>query len=265
MSANGPSQAPVGTQYQCHHTTHPEDRYHTCPHPYHSPFSEVHLPPLLFRMDAPIDEDLPQLNPLVENGQVAHDHEGKEIRAFPFLPRYITSNPSGWLLEYWMRTDLRLTYRDIRARMSASARLKPAENALNMRRERDARRPLHLSCWTYRRGAVGRMTKIDIERVEHWSLDQIRYNTTMDIVYADGGDGEAFQLADRALASADPMTYPLDYFLDMGRGEMPSERILAAQGIFFRLSERARELGLASWRFLPEGEYPDSFRYNTGR
>ncbi|KAB8078397.1 hypothetical protein BDV29DRAFT_166297 [Aspergillus leporis] len=164
-----------------------------------------------------------------------------------------------------MRTDPRLTYRDIRARMSAPAHLKPAENALNMRRERDARRPLHLSCWTYRRGAPGRMTKIDIERVEHWSFDQIRYNTTMDIVYADGGRGQAFQLADRAFADAVSTTYPLDYFLNMGRGEMPSDRILAAQGLFFRLSERARALGLTSWRLLPDTEHPESFRYNTGR
>ncbi|KAE8142229.1 hypothetical protein BDV38DRAFT_278402 [Aspergillus pseudotamarii] len=244
-------------------TSPPTDRYHTCPHPHHFPYSEVNLPPILFRMDSPIRQDLPDLSPLRENGQVVRDHEGKEIWDFPFLPRYVTNNPPGWLLEYWMRTDPRLTYRDIRVRMTAPLHLRPNENALNMRRERDARRPLRLSCWTYRRGAPGRLNKIDVERVERWSVDQIRYNTTMDVVYADGGG--PVHLADRALAAHTPATYPLDYFLDQGRAEIPSERIRAAQSVFFRLSERAKQLGFASWRQLPAHEWPDTFRYNISR
>ncbi|GMG52351.1 unnamed protein product [Aspergillus oryzae var. brunneus] len=243
-------------------TTPPTDRFHTCPHPHHTPYSEINLPPILFRMDAPIGQDLPDLSPLRENGQVARDHEDKEIWDFPFLPRYITSSPPGWLLEYWMRTDPRLTYRDIRVRMAGPLHLRPHENALNMRRERDARRPLRLSCWTYRRGTPGRLNKIDVERVERWSIDQIRYNTTMDVVYADGGP---VRLEDRALAAHTPATYPLDYFLNQGRTEIPSERIRVAQSVFFRLSERAKQLGLGSWRQLPDNEWPDTFRYNISR
>ncbi|KAB8270223.1 hypothetical protein BDV30DRAFT_215469 [Aspergillus minisclerotigenes] len=243
-------------------TTPPTDRFHTCPHPHHTPYSEINLPPVLFRMDAPIGQDLPDLSPLRENGQVARDHEDKEIWDFPFLPRYITSSPPGWLLEYWMRTDPRLTYRDIRVRMAGPLHLRPHENALNMRRERDARRPLRLSCWTYRRGTPGRLNKIDVERVERWSIDQIRYNTTMDVVYADGGP---VRLEDRALAAHTPATYPLDYFLNQGRTEIPSERIRVAQSVFFRLSERAKQLGLGSWRQLPDNEWPDTFRYNISR
>lgn len=215
-------------------------------------------------MDAPIEQDLPEVPVLVENDEIALDHEGKPIRDFPFLPRYITCSPVGWLLEYWMRSDNRLAYRDIRARMACPVRLKPAENALNMRRERDARRPLHLSCWTNRRGTPGRINKIDIERVELWSIDQVRFNTTMNIVYADSGGGAPLCLADRALASHNPTNYPLDFFLTQGRGETPSGRVGAAQNVFFRLSERANELGLGSWKELPE-EWPDSFRYNVNR
>ncbi|KAE8354314.1 hypothetical protein BDV28DRAFT_164329 [Aspergillus coremiiformis] len=250
---------------QCQHTTPPKDRFHTCTHPYHSRYSELNLPPLLFRMDAPTEQDLPDLNYLVENGQVARDHEGKEIWDYHFLPRYITSNPTGWLLEFWMRTDPRLTYRDVRARMPAPAHLKPAENALNMRRERDARRPLRLSCWTSRRGTPGRINKIDVERVEHWSFDQIRYNTTMAIVYADGGRGQPLHLTDHALATCPPTCYPLDYFLNQGRTDVPSARILHALELFFNLSERAKKLGLESWRQLPDSEWPENFKYHHSR
>ncbi|KAE8383221.1 hypothetical protein BDV26DRAFT_287726 [Aspergillus bertholletiae] len=213
-------------------------------------------------MDSPIGQPLPGLSPLGENGQVVRDHEGKEILDFPFLPRYITTKPPGWLLEYWIRTDPRLTYRDICVRMVAPPHLRPTENALNMRRERDARHPLHLSCWTYRRGIPSRLNKVDVERVERWSVDQIRFNTTMDVVYT---DGVPVHLADRALESHTPSTYPLDYFLNQGRREVPSKRIIVAQSVFFRLSERAKELGLTSWRELPDNEWPVAFKHNISR
>lgn len=84
----------------------------------------------------------------------------------------------------------------------------------------------------------------------------------MDVVYADGGP---VRLEDRALAAHTPATYPLDYFLNQGRTEIPSERIRVAQSVFFRLSERAKQLGLGSWRQLPDNEWPDTFRYNISR
>ena len=56
-----------------------------------------------------------------------------------------------------MRTDRRLSYRDIKARMTAPMAEKPRENTLNMRREREARGPLALSCWTTKRGNIARV------------------------------------------------------------------------------------------------------------
>ncbi|KAE8150406.1 hypothetical protein BDV25DRAFT_112577 [Aspergillus avenaceus] len=248
--------------HSCLHDAPPEDRFHTCPHPYHSEYSEQNLPPLLFRMEPPVEPKLPELPYLLDKGEFVLDMEGREMRDFPFLPRYISCNPSGWLLEYWLRTDPRLTYKDIRGRMTAPAIMRPAENALNMRREREARRSLRLSCWNYRRGATGRLAKIDLERVENWSYDQIRFNTTMDITYTKSG--QPYQLKDKALSGdRTARTYPLDFFLDQGAIKTPSDRVRAAQSEFFRLSERAKQLGITSWRQLPDHEFPESFRYNT--
>lgn len=93
---------------QCHTETSlddaPPDKYHTCINSHHAVYSENNLP-LLFRLEAPRFEDLPPLSNLIENDQVVKAHDGRPIRAFPFLPRYISIRPAAWLLEYWMRTD----------------------------------------------------------------------------------------------------------------------------------------------------------------
>ncbi|KAF9890964.1 hypothetical protein FE257_005221 [Aspergillus nanangensis] len=247
----------------CNHTI-PPDQYHTCPHPHHDGYSQTNLPPLLFRLEPLPRENLPVISTLVENGRTVKDYDGVELRDFPFLPRYITSKPSGWLLEFWMRTDHRLTYRDIKARMVSPHHERPMENALNMRRERDVRNPLGLSCWTPRRGNHGRISRIDVERVERWSLDQITYNTTMDIEYrpdpADAHRMVPFRLRAKPLATApQPTYYPLDTFLDLPRPHVPSRRLMASLDTFHRLAERAVQLDLRHWRLLPDRDLPISW------
>lgn len=254
---------------QCHTDTSlddaPPDKYHTCINSHHAVYSENNLP-LLFRLEAPRFEDLPPLSNLIENDQVVKDHDGRPIRAFPFLPRYISIRPAAWLLEYWMRTDPRLTYRDIKARMVVPAAQRPRENTINMHRERQCRNPLALSCWTSHRHAVG---KVEVERVARWSLDQIRYNTTMDIEYGrDPGSGDqrtAVRLRSRTLAGGAPAYYPLDSFLDGGDVHVPSQRIGEALSLFWQLSERASRLRLGSWRLLPDEELPEAWRRGTQR
>lgn len=164
-----------------------------------------------------------------------------------------------------MRTDYRLTYKDIKARMTASPRELPLDNTLNMRREREARWPLALSCWTTRRGDIAR---VEVERVERWTNDQLAYNTTMLIEYSDTGpESSACQpnrlIAKQLLPTQEPPVYPLDTFLDDNSRDgfhRPSERITAAVGLFYRLSERAKELGLPSWHSLPVHELPPSWK-----
>ncbi|THC97285.1 hypothetical protein EYZ11_003233 [Aspergillus tanneri] len=252
--------------------TTPPVANHTCHHPYHSQYSESNLPPLLFRMDQPLNTQLGVLSNLIENGQEVTDHEGSAIRDFPFLPRYISSQPPTWLLEYWMRTDYRLTYRDIKARMTTPEDQKPTENALNMRREREVRAPLSLSCWTARRGRANRISRIDIERVEFWTIDQVKFNTTMEIEYRQTETElypVPFRLRAKSLASAPVATvyYPLDTFLEGDGSHAPSSRITVALDIFYELSERALARGMDSWRQLPAHDIPVSWKpySDTGR
>ncbi|GIK00462.1 hypothetical protein Aspvir_004487 [Aspergillus viridinutans] len=260
-----PIDAPELQQSTCHHDD-PPDRYHTCVNAHHAAYSENNLPPLLFRLEVPSFDDLPPLKNLVENGQVVKDRDGRPLRAFPFLPRYISIRPAAWLLEYWMRTDPRLTYRDIKARMVVPAAQLPRENSLNMRRERQCRTPLALSCWSSHRRTVG---KVEVERVARWSLDQIRYNTTMEIEYARGpGPGDqrtAMRLRSRTLAGGAPAYHPLGLFLDGEEVHVPSQRICEALSLFWQLSERASRLRLGSWRLLPADELPETWRRGTQR
>ncbi|RHZ44410.1 uncharacterized protein CDV56_102668 [Aspergillus thermomutatus] len=251
------------TQLTCHHDDTP-DRYHTCVNDYHAAYSENNLPPLLFRMETPAFDNLPPLRDLVENNRVVKDRDGRPIRDFPFLPRYISIRPAGWLLEYWMRTDQRLAYRDIKSRMAVPEAQRPRENSLNMRRERECRNPLALSCWTSHRSTVG---KVEVERVARWSLDQIKYNTTMEIEYRRGPDNRrtAVRLRSKTLAGGVPAYYPLDLFLDGGELHSPSQRVREALSLFWQLSERASRLQLGSWKLLPADELPEAWRRRAQR
>lgn len=243
----------------------PPDETHTCDHPYHSQYWDGHLPPLLFRLDPPIDREHGPVEDLEEDGEVVIGDDGAPIRDFPFLPRYISSNPPTWLLEFWMRTDSRLTYRDIKARMTAPRDEQPTENALNMRREREVRAPLGLSCWAARRGRTSRVSRIDLERMERWTYDQIHMNTTMEIEYrfTHGTAHPApFRLRSKSLAlePAPDVYYPLDTFLEDSDIHEPSERTITAMDTFFVISERARSRGLDSWRRLPASDIPVAWK-----
>lgn len=192
---------------------------------------------------------------LVENGKVVKDANGTPLRNFTFLPRYISVRPPGWLLEYWMRTDSRLIYRDIKARMTTSDL--PSDNVLNMRREREARSPLGLSCWATRRGTIAR---VEVERVERWTPDQIAYNTTMLVDYtepsSDGAKRVPLRPRAKTLIPAQPVYFPLDTFLENGRLHIPSRSIARATDLFYRLSEKALERQLDTWQQLDPRELP---------
>ncbi|KAI9041647.1 uncharacterized protein KD926_006545 [Aspergillus affinis] len=245
--------------------TTPPDETHTCDHPHHSPFWEGNLPPLLFRLDPPENREHGIITELEEDGAIVRDQKGASIRYFEFLPRYISNNPPTWLIEYWMRTDARLTYRDIKARMTAPRDQQPTENALNMRREREVRSPLGLSCWAARRGRTSRVARIDLERMESWTYDQVHLNTTMEIEYRfDKKVGQLVpcRLRSKSLTSDSETTayYPLNHFLNADGAHVPSDRTVTAMDTFFEVSERARAKGLDSWRRLPAEDIPVNWR-----
>ncbi|KAF3482403.1 uncharacterized protein GIQ15_05162 [Arthroderma uncinatum] len=242
------------------------DMLHTCYHPYHSAYSPAHLPPLLFRLDAPTEPPMPRIiRYLTKDGAISYVKESNAIKDFQFLLRYISVRVSGWLLEYWMRTDPRLTYRDIKARMTASPSDIPSDNALNMRREREARLPLGLSCWTTRRGEI---TRTEVERVERWSQPQISLNTTMEVEHATSARTNEMTpvcLLMRRLDGGKPQRYVLDTFMDGREGpHVPGLRITAAIQLLYQLQDFANVLDTKDWRYLP-GEYlPESWIRRTG-
>lgn len=179
------------------------------------------------------------------------------MRYFPFLPRYISNKAPAWLLEYWMRTDTRLTYRDIKGRMVKGGKPLPSDNALNMRRERDARTPLNLSCWTTRRGIV---TKAEVERVEKLSADQVACNTTMDIEY-DVVDGvtQPVALRPKSLKPAVSRLYPLDTFISFeAQPHIASDRLKESIEMLEHLQDVAITLHLDTddWKSLSSEYLP---------
>ncbi|EFW16474.1 hypothetical protein D8B26_005798 [Coccidioides posadasii str. Silveira] len=239
-----------GLNHRCHHDILP-DKFHTCSHPYHSSYNEGNLPLLLFRLEAPKESHSEPIGYLVENGKVVLDYQGNPVRNFPFLPRYISVKPSGWLVEFWMRSDTRLTYRDIKARMTAKNEELPSDNVLNMRRERDARKPLGLSCWTARRGGI---TKAELERVERLSSENVKYNTSLKVRF----DLQPAALESRSFdPNAMPQYYPLDIFLDHPNElHNAGHRLEDSIELLFRLQVLASDLGLNDWKDLPENELP---------
>jgi hypothetical protein len=165
-----------------------------------------------------------------------------------------------------MRSDRRLSYRDIKARMTAPREMLPTDNVLNMRREREARTPLGLSCWTARRGEV---TKAEVERVERWTMDQISYNTTMDIVYSDDSLCHANRLPiclhSKSVGLTNSVAYHLHTFIPDGKLHTPSPRLAAAIGLLYELQDAVIDAGVSSWRDLPPHCMPSSWRNRYNR
>jgi len=220
------------------------------------------LPPILFALEQKQIGHLSEVEELIENGAKVLDWEGKPIRDFAFLPRYISIDVPGWLLEYWSRTDSRLTYKDIRARMTASIlKERTSENTLNMRRERGARGPLTLSCWNRRRNPL---TRMEVGRVEHRSVDEISYNTTMKVLY--NSFGRPVGLRKRGLirtenglvyTTRNQPTYALNTFLKPGEtSHTLGPRLRETFSLYNRLAAKARELNCRSWQLLPADELP---------
>ncbi|PGH08598.1 hypothetical protein GX51_01118 [Blastomyces parvus] len=244
----------ASTVIHCQHSSPPAAN-HTCPTIETQNYSDENLPPLLFQLDPPTAPPTTPIPPLVENGQEVKDCSGEVIRDYPFLPRYISSEPLAWQLEYWMRLDSRLRYQDIKARMTVAKANLPSNNSLNMRRKREARTPLGLSCWTVRRETIART---EIELVEKLSREQVQLNTTMDVEYsdkpADGGAAVPIRLRARNLVGTPPACYPWDMFLVNHRFHVPSTRLAEALALHEQLLEMVANSNVNSWRELPPNQ-----------
>ncbi|KAL2003987.1 hypothetical protein VTN02DRAFT_1283 [Thermoascus thermophilus] len=73
---------------------------------------------------------------------------------------------------------------------------------------------------------------------------------------SDGAKRVPLRLRAKTLVPAQPVYFPLDTFLANGRRHIPSRRIARATDLFYRLSEKALERKLDSWRQLDPRELP---------
>lgn len=146
-----PRQAPVYNPFHTNGSTHwilpahvanpapVNDQFmNTSSHMYEM-FSEADLPPILFRLEPYTDRvrDYPVPMLYTPDRRPVVTARGDHLRYFQFLPRYISYQVPGWLLETWFRLDYRLQNADIVARIEcAPGQAETKYNALNMKRTR---------------------------------------------------------------------------------------------------------------------------------
>jgi hypothetical protein len=205
-------------------------------HPYEHHISSTNLAPILFQLEPGPNQfagvKVPRLADLA--GNVVVTDEGRELRFFSFLPRYIPYDISGVLLEFWFRLDPRLEPSDILDRMAIStkAKRKPKSNALNNRRAR-LRALINARSWF-----PGRKNPCEneVELLENLSMAQILYNTSMIV---SGGTLRVPRLQDNKIVDYIDSTLPLSHFLLSGPINAPSHRMLHTAGLRRRLQALA--------------------------
>lgn len=215
----------------------PDQWRFTTAHAYQQ-FSPVDLPDILFRSEPYRDlynnfqnqnTDIPV--PMMHDtatGQVIRNSRGVALRYFSFLPRFISNDVLGMLLEFWFRLDPRLEMNDVRSRMEKNgANSIPKNNTLNMRRVR-FRLMFGAESWGKCRSWP---VRTELALLDRMSSQQICFNTMMKV------DSQGRRLLKPSFAAdspdcAVPIGYfdaglPLDYFLSNLSDTVPSRKMMA--------------------------------------
>lgn len=212
-------------------------------------FTTADLPPVLFRIEPPSDINFGGSVPILctPDGRPVLTARNHSLRYFAFLPRYISQNISGALLEFWFRLDHRLETNDIIDRMEDNRGLPvPTSNVLNMRRQR-FREDMNLLAW---RPVRLYATKKDVDIVGELDELQICFNTIMKVDLHTGRlwkpsfpDSRCGPLANR---EAEFEYYDsglrLDHFLEDLITTVPSRRMLGIMALRRRCQDWAIEL-----------------------
>ncbi|ERF70085.1 hypothetical protein EPUS_00272 [Endocarpon pusillum Z07020] len=249
-------------------------------------WSLENLPEILFYLKLPKSEYEGQpIELLEEDGKVVRvGKDEKPLRAFPILPRHISVEVEGWLVEAWRRLDPRITYADILDRQTECPERmirKLDRNALSNRCTRECRKVL--GSWTsYDKRDIPHRT--DVEAIEKLSYQNILLNTILDVcpgrqdrlkrvrmvrktgddwgkLYAEPVEFDATDLHEK--------TFPLDHFIL--KSEVPldglhsmDDAMLASWELSLILQERARLHKQYSWATLPDRCKPVSWYDRTG-
>lgn len=246
---------------------------HTSPHTYENAFVGTDLPPILFRLepfrDDFIDIKVPTLCD-ASTGQPVVTNRGQTLRYFSFLPRYISWNVPGSLLEFWFRLDYRLEMNDIIMRIESGPswrpeRLQAARNAQQMKRNR-FRDELGLTAWSFSRTFPQRT---DVDSVGRASPEQVCFNTKMIV---DLPNKRLLKPMFRDLQCTRPFGFVdsdlnLDYYLSNLVNTVPSRRMIATIELRHRLQRLARVRGLGtdsgSWKRLSRADEPHWWNNKT--
>lgn len=236
-------------------------------HHIHWRFTERDLPSLLFRLEPPRDtfrignNDMP-VPILYEYGpnynRPVVTNRGATLRYFSFLPRYIQSDVSGALLEYWFRLDYRLEMNDILMRIETPPSGMVTSNTMNMRRNR-FRGNIGVNAWMDCRSFPPRH---DVNIVRQLTEHQICLNTCMEL------DGVGFLKPSFSDISCQPSSrvgylpalIPRDYFLRNLVSSIPTRRMVATMSLLKEAQDLAVALGHSTtcdnYRLLAERDAP---------
>ena len=194
------------------------------------------------------------------NAKVAPD--GKEYKAFPFLPSQISINPTNLQLQmYCDRYDPRVQERDLHIRMQPGGQKLLSANAMNQRRRR-FRNKWNIAPWV-------RQTEFPTQReclfVEQLSWSSIQYNTSLDVFFlhvdALGADIPIYLVVPIIPGVTTTETYlPLGTFLANGQLHTPTERFMKVVEEIERLQAEAIEHGYAHWCLMPSRLKPSEWR-----
>ena len=250
------------------------DALKTSSFPHDNEWSEDNLPDILFYIKPPKSEYEGQaVGLLKENGEVVKvGKQQKPLRDFPILPRHISLEVPGWLIEAWRRIDPRITYPDILDRQTADHKLglkKLEKNALQNHCRRECR--MVLGMWTnYERREVPHRT--DVEAIESLSYQNIMLNTILNVcpgrqdrltkvrLTRRSQDGCGKYYAEPCEVNATNLyetTFPIDHFVL--KSAVPTEGLhtmdssmMAAWELSLILQERARVHNVSHWRKLAD-------------
>jgi hypothetical protein len=238
--------------------------------PHKTEWSEINLPDILFYIQPPISEyEAVKVEYLTEDGEFVFSDDGCKIRKFEILPRHVSLDVPGWLVEAWRRLDPRIGYQDILDRQCADPKLglkKHTKNALQNHCRRECRKVLN--AWV-EYGRRDEPHRTEVEAIEGLAYENIQLNTTLKRSEIFSNRLVKVRLERRVedgLYYATPhmatiqnwrdTTLPLDHFLPDSQPMDMTCSMHAAWEMYLALMERAAVHGYVHWSKLDRSCLP---------
>jgi hypothetical protein len=249
-------------------------------------WSKDNLPEILLYIIPPVSEYEGQpVGFIQENGRAVKIGEhGKPLRDFPILPRHISCNVEGWLVEAWRLIDPRITYADILDRQTedhVNRIFKLDKNALQNRCRRECR--MALGSWTSSSERRNDPYRADVETIEKLSYQNITLNTILNVcpirqdrltkvrLVTRSPDGKGKLVAEPCEVNATNVyetTFPIDHFVlksEVSADGLHSmdDSMMAAWELSLILQERGRLHMASHWSKLPDQCKPPAWFERT--